>query len=327
MAFPRRDPAIYFAGFTQHHCTYKHVNGHPIDLTVFVPSDLPRDTNAPARPVIARFHGGGLITGARLHPGSFAPWILELARAQGAVLVTPDYRLLPEARGADVLADVADFWAWLRSPQGLQAAVPDLPVDIDRVLAMGDSAGGMLALQAAFMGAPGIRALITAYPMVDLRSDHFTRRCEKNILGLPMLDEELVEEYIEAARSKPGVVLASADIPDRMDLMIAVFQHARFGELLGPERELYPFDRLEDVSRAGARLPPLLVTHGSDDSIMPSSGSRLFVEAWRRWQPEARVELVMRPGEHGFDNSVGADEEWFKGPLEAIVREWLGTGP
>lgn len=76
-------------------------------------------------------------------------WIIELALKHNAVLVQPDYRLLPEADGEQILDDMVDFWAWLGRDLPSIIQENGIEVDMDRVLVSGESAGGYLALQIA----------------------------------------------------------------------------------------------------------------------------------------------------------------------------------
>ncbi|KAH8093830.1 hypothetical protein DFH11DRAFT_1823072, partial [Phellopilus nigrolimitatus] len=75
-------------------------------------------------------------------------WILELAMKHDAIFVAPDYRLLPEAKGVQILDDLDDFWAWLgRDLNDVVYKAHGLHADLDKVLVEGESAGGYLALQ------------------------------------------------------------------------------------------------------------------------------------------------------------------------------------
>jgi acetyl esterase/lipase len=91
-----------------------------------VPTDIRQpDTNfwtvSPplGHPVLVRFHGGFLITGAALYPDFIPQWSLDYCRQHNAILVAPDYRLLPESNGVDILDDLDDFWKWLRDPESV----------------------------------------------------------------------------------------------------------------------------------------------------------------------------------------------------------------
>src|ERR1051326_3341962 len=93
-----------YSEFTIFSTTYKTVSGHQITTDVLVPSKLITSSQSTSsseasqtRPVILRFHGGGFVTGSSLFPDFFPKWALELALRQSAVIVSPNYRLLPES--------------------------------------------------------------------------------------------------------------------------------------------------------------------------------------------------------------------------------------
>jgi acetyl esterase/lipase len=69
--------------------------------------------------------------------------LIQFAEREGAIVVTPDYRLIPEANGSDILADVKDFWDWVK--ESLPAKVLEISnaisLDLSRVAVGGESAG------------------------------------------------------------------------------------------------------------------------------------------------------------------------------------------
>jgi acetyl esterase/lipase len=115
--------------------------------------------------------------------------LLELVQSQGAILVCPDYRLLPEATGLDILSDIDSFWSWFSA--NLESELtshfnPILRPDFDRILVTGDSAGGFCAIQSILRHPElSVKAVIMPYPMLHLRSRHWTEKPNKPILGLP----------------------------------------------------------------------------------------------------------------------------------------------
>jgi acetyl esterase/lipase len=70
---------------------------------------------------------------------------LDYALSTGAIIVAPDYSLLPEVSGKEILEDVDNFWHWLHSPQIFEmiksASDSRITPDLDRVLVVGESAG------------------------------------------------------------------------------------------------------------------------------------------------------------------------------------------
>src|SRR5918994_246474 len=123
--------------------------------------------DAPApRPVIAFFHGGGfVICSVETHDGLAR----RLANAAGAVVVSVEYRLAPEARCPAAAQDCYAATQWIHE----HAA--ELGADQDRLVVAGDSAGGNLAAVVALMArersGPPIRHQVLVYPVIDAACD------------------------------------------------------------------------------------------------------------------------------------------------------------
>lgn len=83
--------------------------------------------------------------GSALYPDFFSPWIVQYALSQSAIIVMPDYRLLPEAKGVDILEDLADFWNWVRADLATFVSTNSTNIgseaDLSKILVLGDSAG------------------------------------------------------------------------------------------------------------------------------------------------------------------------------------------
>ena len=75
--------------------------------------------------------------------------MLDIVNKHGAIGITPDHRLIPEATCKDVLDDIHDVWEWISKDLSnvLQKEYPDLQPDISRVFLSGCSAGGYCAMQ------------------------------------------------------------------------------------------------------------------------------------------------------------------------------------
>ncbi|KAH7030066.1 Alpha/Beta hydrolase protein [Macrophomina phaseolina] len=314
----------YFKGFKIFDVTYKVVKSHAIQTSLLVP----RTACKGPRPVIVRFHGGGLVSGTRLYAPWFSSYLLKYALDHSAIIISPDYRLLPEACGLDILADISSLWTWLFTSLHTYILLRDpiysyCGIDMKRIMVSGESAGGWLALQSAFMHPGQIKAILGIFPMLDLGDDHFTHGGRKSSIGM-LLDNAIVDDYVTSAQTHPDRVVSSIMPPERMDFSVALFQHGRVGELLGRSRVLYPLELLEEVGRAGTRLPPLLIVHGTDDTVVPVEGSVRFAREWETWQRDSAVRLVLRPGEHGFEGKARAEEEsWLREVLEWVADRWL----
>ncbi|MCJ1432527.1 hypothetical protein MMC27_001884 [Xylographa pallens] len=307
-----------FDPFIIHRTSYKTVNDHPIGVDILIPKDI----KTGKRPLVVRFHGGFLVSGASLFPWFFPSWILEFVSVQSAIVVSADYRLLPEGSGKDILEDIADLWNWVYSD--LQTYLDTLShdsaldVDFEHILVIGDSSGSYLALQSALTQPAGsIKMLTCLYPHVDVGSKQYNSKFEKNPFGTPMLPAEIVDAHIKA--TAPGAVVTSAIPPARIDVAVSMVQNGRYLEFLGFDESLLPIEVIAKVDR----MPPMLVTHGREDSVVPVGESERLVEVFRNKYPNTPVRLNIQSGDHGFDGEATLETEWLKKDINFIVEHWL----
>ena len=119
---------------------------------------LYRPKSGVTRGAILHIHGGGWIAGTA---DMMAGFCAGVADRHGVVVLSVDYRLVPEAPGDAALDDCFAALSWLH------AEAERLGVDADHIAVMGDSAGGNLAagiaLRARDAGLP-IRAQLLLYP-------------------------------------------------------------------------------------------------------------------------------------------------------------------
>jgi len=383
-AIPLKDPLAPFSISTH---TYKIVDGHEILADVLIPKKLlllgpGSDEWTKGRPILVRVHGGGLVsegfcfsffacfvcrltsfiflevTGLRTDESYVPRWLYSFAHEHDAIIVSPDYRLLPEATAEELLDDLDDFWAWLSSdlPSVARdvsakaagaATATGLEVDLGRVIVHGESAGGYCAIQMVLSNfkpqtedsasqTPRIRALIPK--MCDFRHRHWTEAYTKDINGAPQLPASTIDDHlasIKSATSRP--IVSSAEYTDARGLLfLAAVQQGRMHELLGPEREGRRRVHIEDRLADGAKLPPTLLVHGTADTgVVVECADRLAAlvreldavvrpEGLEDWESlmYARVEGE----EHGFDLDFGPeDAEWVRKGLDFIERVWLGV--
>ena len=262
--------------------------------------------------------------GASLLPLFFRNWVLELALLNDAIIVSADYRLIPEATGTDILADVSDLWKWVHSDLQsfvLHTAAAAPQIEFAHTLVAGDSAGGWLAVQSALTQPTGsIKAVICHCPMLDIRDPYYSTKLEKPLLGMQMQPIEVMDAHVAAMT--PGAVVTSATPPSRSDIMCSMVRNGRLLEFFGESKELCP---LEMVTLAG-HMPATFILHGNEDSAVPVSGSERFVEALKKTLPGSAIRLDVRPGDHGFDGDATLKEEWLKEDVEFITEHWLCHG-
>lgn len=154
-------PPVAFAPRT---VTYRRVDGVSLELSLFLPTTQPE--GARRRPAVVFFFGGGWVHGT---PIQFYPECAALAAA-GCVAVSADYRRGVVGGGPPVAA-VDDTQAALR---WVRQHAEELGIDPNRIVAAGASAGGHLAMLAAW-AEPAARpnALFLLYPILDTGPDGF----------------------------------------------------------------------------------------------------------------------------------------------------------
>lgn len=137
-------------------------DGVPIPLSVFSPANSDSATGAPC---VYWMHGGGMVMGDRFSQIDIPlEWLDEF----GAVVVSVDYRLAPEATGTALVDDCYQGLLWVAEHSA------ELGIDPARIVVAGASAGGGLAagvtLLARDLGTPAIAAQMLICPMLDHRN-------------------------------------------------------------------------------------------------------------------------------------------------------------
>ncbi|KAL6886777.1 alpha/beta-hydrolase [Trichoderma evansii] len=282
-------------------------------------------------PVIVRIHGGFLVTGSSLFPAWFSKWILEFAEEQSAVIISPNYRLLPEVKGMDIIEDMKNFWDWFggNGPERCLRSVgrSEIQLDPEQLLLIGESAGGYLTLQSALLGFIKPRAMIVLYPMLDMLSDHFTTPYSKTIVGVPNFSPSVIDNFL--ADLTEGAVVTEADPPARLDLALAVVQNGRFLDILGDSPDLFILEKLKRRRAAVSKdsheslFPHLYILHGEQDSAVPVDGTLKLIEYVKNIDPAAKIHTAIRPGDHGFDYTASPNDKWMREGLNFVLKEWI----
>ncbi|KAJ3532420.1 hypothetical protein NM208_g8446 [Fusarium decemcellulare] len=283
---------------------------------------IPKRASTKVRPVI--------ITGSSLFPAWFSKWILDFAEEHDAIIISPNYRLLPEVKGRDIMEDMANFWSWVQSggPVRHLASVgrSNVGMNLSHTLLVGESAGGYLALQSVLSGFTLPQAIIALYPMVDMQSDHYTKPFQKPIVGVSNYPNKAVNDFLQATSGSSAVT--EADPPTRLDSAIAVVQNGRFLELLGQEPELFVLERIKSgllpPREAGKTLlPPLFLLHGEQDTAVPAEGTRKLADLLWKVDPQAKLHVAIQPGDHGFDFTATTRDAWLREGLDFVTGPWL----
>ncbi|PSN67611.1 alpha/beta-hydrolase [Corynespora cassiicola Philippines] len=308
-------PMTRFDNFDIYTTSYKKIGDHEIEVNVLVPKGVEPGKH----PLLVKFHGGGLIYGTALYPDWFAAWFIPFIQRNKAIAVLPNYRLVPESNGDDILQDLADLWKWVLDGelvQFLSSKQVQAEPDFDRLLAAGDSAGGYMALQSGLTLKPGaIKAIVAQYPMTD-----YLRRDPLNApKGMPVPPESTIDHHM--ASVKPGTLVSSARPPERAVLSFALAIYGRYVEFFGQGPHLWPMSAVEKATH----LPPTYIVHGDSDTAVSVNDSIAFVDKAKRVLPEAEVRLQIREGaDHGFDVELKErDAAWLQEDLKWVESKWL----
>lgn len=220
--------------------------------------------------------------------------------AQGHVVMDVAYRLAPEVDIYGMLGDVKRAVAWMKT-NGAK-----YNIDPGRVVLAGASAGGHLALLAAYtpcqrelkpddVGAVdmSVRGVISYYGPTDLPmyQDHYLAALGSRLPpNRPGLSYRIASAGLAALQRVAGERLP---IFSPQDIMLDLMG--------GPPDDLPEAYRLmSPISHVDADCPPTLLFHGSHDTLVPvEAGRALHRELLRAGVPAVYVEFPQT--EHGFD--------------------------
>ncbi|GAA5089736.1 alpha/beta hydrolase [Nocardia iowensis] len=230
-------------------------------------ADLWLDVKLPAgtapRPAVVWVHGGGWAHGDRGEAPEWHKWLTDKGYAVFAI----DYRLTPPPRWNQAPADVKCAVGWVKQQAGKYG------IDPERVMIAGGSAGGNLALMAAYaddrvlpscaVTDTAVKAVAAFYPVPDLA---------------------------EAWRD--------TGLPDRMHAFLADYTGGTPDQV--PDR----YKAASPVTYVRPNVPPTLLLHGTRDHVAPYRGSVELNERLRRVGVESQL-LAIPYGEHIYDFTWG----------------------
>lgn len=209
--------------------------------------------------------------GWKSSPDSFQPWLVAPLLRRGYTVLPVYHVPQPAATVMEIVADVE------RAVRFIRSRAAELGIDPDRIGVTGGSAGGHLALMLATRGGPGaadaldpidressgVQAVAIFYPVTDLTD--LSGSTEDPGDGGPPL------HFRPAFAQEPVDMAAWRDV----------------------SRALSPLHHVR------ADLPPILIHHGTADTLVPIGQSQRFRDAART--AGSRVELVEVPGGgHGW---------------------------
>lgn len=120
-------------------CVWKDVGGISITLTIRVPTAAVKNPCS----IACYFHGGCLVGG---DAGDISKPLVAQFLGQNCVLLSVNYRLLPESDLADIEEDLQDLEKWIHKKLQRELTSLEVTVDTSKIIVIGASAGALLAL-------------------------------------------------------------------------------------------------------------------------------------------------------------------------------------
>lgn len=245
--------------------TYKKVG--PVEIQ----ADVYRSADQKPQPVIVSIHGGALMMGGR---GGAPRNLLDMCRKEGIILVSIDYRLLPQVKVPEIVEDVRDALAWIRKDgPKLFAADPE------RIAVTGGSAGGYLTLMTGFGSEPRPRALVSYFGFGDLTADWTTK---PNAAYQSKFADRSVQEMRERVGQQVVTSPGQDSAKPRSDYFVFLKQKGLWSneamgfDVLSHRDRAKPYCPLQNVTE---RYPPTMLIHGTADTDVASSESEAMAQA------------------------------------------------
>lgn len=259
-----------FERFDRADYIYSTVQDHEISTSVFTPKEIADGQGHNNAPVMIYWHGGGFIVGDRLYEPWWPIWLLQYALSRKAMIIAPDYRLLPEATGADIMDDMRTFWTWMIDTLPGIAKLESWTAqpDMDHILCVGHSAGGLIALQSALQHPDiGISAVLSLYGPLDNNSPELKMARPRKILGSmpppPRQAELIIRNYVQRNR---GMVRTGGNVMEMWELVTCILQQGRLPRMFHSRADPR-LDTLETIVKV-KQCPPIWVVHGDCDSVV-----------------------------------------------------------
>ncbi|GMK59169.1 hypothetical protein CspeluHIS016_0701840 [Cutaneotrichosporon spelunceum] len=318
-----------------------------LEMDVYVPAS----SSGTKHPVVIWWHGGGLLQGNK---ENLPPHLRRLPnRALGpkgehVIVVSPNYRLAPQAPILDILADVDAAITFTRTALDTALAAKGVTarVDADRIVLSGGSAGGYLALMAGLpvpasvpdADVGGYRgpsqgfaplALAPFYPITDLEHVFWATETDP-VPWWPTgsVPDAAAQPHLNTRDPPVGFAVSGGP---RSILYPYMLQHALFPSLLfrnqrscGHGLEGYRpsatsmsvTTRARILAQRGVARPPIFLAYGTvDDKIQPLEESIALLRA-----TQGSFELDVVPGaDHAYDEDPAEQCERFAAWLEGVI--------
>ena len=257
--------------------TYHVANGHENKLDLY----LPRNATG-ATPVLVFIHGGGWVAGTK---ESYQLWLLPYLE-MGWAAVNVEYRLGEVSRAPAAVEDCLCALRWIARN------AEEYNLDASRIVTMGNSAGGHLALTTG---------MIPSSAGLDLEC------AERSFTGPPAVDPVRVAAIINWY----GIT----DVADLIDGPHAKGYAIQWIGSLGHRAELAK--RVSPLTYVRQGLPPVLTIHGDADPIVPYQQAIRLQDELNKAGVANQLHTVPEGGHGGFTRDETLD-------IQQTIQRFLG---
>ena len=220
---------------------------------------IPNKTGSSA-PAIINIHGGGWVSGSKDQQGGFNPYFKN-----GFLVCNIEYRMTKEAKAPAAIEDARCALAYLKKN------AKELGIDVNRIVVMGGSAGGHLALMTGL-----------------LENDH---RFDKNCADVKDM--------------KVAAIIDKWGITDVWAWAYCCKSHSA-QNWLGDKKADEAFAKtVSPMTYLKKSSPPIFICHGDADSTVPIEESYLLHDKLK--EIGIKTDLMVVP--HGGHSLVGAKDQ------------------
>lgn len=208
------------------------------------PAPLGSGSPSAKAPCVLVVHGGSWRTGDRTEQNRLNAYLA----ARGYVVVAVDYRLAPQWRFPAARDDVADAIGYLKSHPA------EFGIDPDRLVLVGRSAGGQLALLTAYtFGDPAIKGVVASYAPTDLSYAYQnpgnqavidTRGLLRAYIGMSLDDAPALYEAASPLNAVVAKTVPTLLIHGQRDELVSPAQSARLAAKLAQTGSPHLYIRL-----------------------------------------------------------------------------------
>lgn len=230
--------------------------------------DFYRAAGSKPAPCVVLVHGGGWDGGAR----SQLPHLNAFIAAEGYAVATLEYRLAPEYIYPAPVEDMREALGWLK------AHAFDLGIDPERFVLMGRSAGGQIALQAAYVDPdPAVKGVIAFYAPTDMVFGY-------SLPTNPMIMDSrlLMVKYLGGKyETRPQAYVASSPVEHLSAATVpTLLLHGRSDVLVSYQHTVHMREKLETLGVKHFEVDLPWAAHGFD-YVFRGPGSQIslyFIE-------------------------------------------------